>query len=145
MADQCLMCGLVNDTGSRYRYYEDDDVVAVLDPEPVVIGHTLLIPRAHVDSIEGFGTGDRRAIARVVHWLAPALERALAADETVVEYAFSSDDEVPVEHVHAHLLPLVTDEVHGPFKELVGDPLRPEQVDFEAVREAIDDELAALN
>lgn len=43
----CIFCKIVNGEIPSYKIYEDDDVLAFLDINPVSVGHTLVIPKKH--------------------------------------------------------------------------------------------------
>ena len=51
MPDDCIFCSIVaGDIPSR-RVYEDDTAIAFLDLGPWSRGHTLVVPRQHVDDL----------------------------------------------------------------------------------------------
>ncbi|USS91985.1 HIT family protein [Fructobacillus americanaquae] len=89
-----------------YKVYEDDDLLAFLDISQVTPGHTLLIPKKHVDDI--FAYDD--VIAQKVLLKLPALARAIkAADKTITGINISSNNGPSagqtVIHSHWHLIP----------------------------------------
>ena len=44
----CIFCKIINGEIPAYKIYEDEDVLAFLDINPVSVGHTLIIPKKHV-------------------------------------------------------------------------------------------------
>ncbi|MBP5694954.1 MAG: HIT domain-containing protein [Bacilli bacterium] len=46
----CIFCKLANKIIPSTMLYEDDDVVAFLDVNPVSYGHTLVVTKAHYDN-----------------------------------------------------------------------------------------------
>ena len=50
MAD-CLFCRIVSGELPATIVYEDDNSVAFLDHRPLFPGHTLLVPREHVETL----------------------------------------------------------------------------------------------
>ncbi len=48
----CDFCKIANKEMKAHIVYENDNVIAVLDYEPIHEGHTLILPKIHVDSIE---------------------------------------------------------------------------------------------
>ena len=49
----CVFCKIIKGEIPSYKIYEDDDVLAFLDINPVSPGHTLIIPKKHIlDLIE---------------------------------------------------------------------------------------------
>ena len=49
--DACVFCKIINKTLPASIVYEDADHVAFLDARPLFEGHTLLVPRAHVETL----------------------------------------------------------------------------------------------
>lgn len=50
-ADKCVFCQIVKDQIDGYKVYEDDKSAAFLDLNPISKGHTLVIPKKHVENI----------------------------------------------------------------------------------------------
>ena len=44
----CIFCKIVNGDIPSYKLYEDNDILAFLDINPVSAGHTLIIPKKHI-------------------------------------------------------------------------------------------------
>lgn len=51
MSDECIFCQIIEGEMPSHQIYEDDKVVAFLDVNPVSKGHTLVVPKEHVDDI----------------------------------------------------------------------------------------------
>lgn len=49
--NDCLFCKVVAGTWPAVKVWESDKLLAFLDSRPVHSGHTLIIPKVHVDSI----------------------------------------------------------------------------------------------
>lgn len=43
----CIFCKIADGVIPSYKIYEDDDVLAFLDVNPVTYGHTLVISKEH--------------------------------------------------------------------------------------------------
>lgn len=52
MNDECVFCGIIEDEIPSHKIYEDEEMVAILDANPVSKGHTLVIPKKHVETID---------------------------------------------------------------------------------------------
>lgn len=94
-----------------YKVYEDDDVLAFLDISQVTPGHTLLVPKAHVDDI--FSYDDE--IARKVLLKLPILARAIKASNPAItginiQSNNGSSAGQTVIHSHWHLIPRFDDD-----------------------------------
>ena len=47
----CIFCKIINGKIPSYTIYEDKNVKAFLDISPVANGHTLIIPKKHVENL----------------------------------------------------------------------------------------------
>ena len=47
----CIFCKLISKEIPCYKIYEDKDIYAFLDISPVNIGHTLVIPKKHYNTL----------------------------------------------------------------------------------------------
>lgn len=48
----CVFCQIINKQSPAHIVYEDDQVIAFLDIDPVNEGHVLIVPKLHVDSLD---------------------------------------------------------------------------------------------
>ena len=105
MDDDCPFCGIVNGDIPSRTVYEDEDVQAFLDANPLTRGHTLVIPKRHHTRVADLPTEDRNAVFRTLGRLSPAVEAAVDADGVTVGMndGAAAGQEVP--HVHGHLVP----------------------------------------
>jgi histidine triad (HIT) family protein len=109
--------------------YEDDDVVAFLDANPLAPGHTLVIPRDHYETLSDLPDDDGAAVFDALHRLTPAVEDAVDADASNVAFnnGEAAGQEVP--HVHGHVIPRFEDDGGNPIHAIVGS--RPDLSDDE--------------
>ena len=47
----CVFCKIIDGTIPSYKVYEDDYVLAILDISQATYGHTLVLPKNHVENI----------------------------------------------------------------------------------------------
>lgn len=52
MADQCVLCRIVDGTVPAKKIYEDDEVIAILDFNGANPGHSFVIPKQHIPILE---------------------------------------------------------------------------------------------
>ncbi len=52
MAEQCIICDIINGTIPAKRIYEDDAVLAILDFNGANLGHTFVMPKEHIPILE---------------------------------------------------------------------------------------------
>lgn len=82
---------------------EDDRFIAFLDIMPLVLGHTLVVPKKEVDYIFDIEDGDLQAIQLFAKKVAAAVRQAVPCKRIGVAVIGL---EVP--HAHVHLVPMNT-------------------------------------
>ena len=99
----CTFCQIVTGELDAHLVYDDDSFVAFLDLRPVFPGHTLLIPRAHHETLPDL-PGDLVApFFTVAQRLAVAVPEAMDAIGTFVAINNVVSQSVP--HLHVHVVP----------------------------------------
>lgn len=84
-----------------YKVAEDDKNIAILDIEPIVEGHVLVIPKNEVDKIYELPQEDYISLLLFAKKVAQALEKSIPCVRVGYEVVG-----LDVHHVHIHLLPL---------------------------------------
>ncbi len=82
---------------------EDDRFIAFLDIMPLVVGHTLVVPKKEVDYIFDIEDGDLQAMQLFAKKVAAAVRQAVPCKRIGVAVIGL---EVP--HAHVHLVPMNT-------------------------------------
>ena len=119
MRTDCLFCRIAAGEIPAAKIFENDDVVAFLDINPVNLGHVLIIPRVHYATLSDLPDPLAAALARQV----PRLSRAImAATEAPGIHLIVNNGAVAgqtIDHVHWHLIPrFEEDSVHWPWPHL---------------------------
>ncbi len=105
MSDDCIFCRIVAGELPCTRVYEDADVLAFLDIGPIIKGHTLVIPKAHHESIVDTPPELLRKAITVVRAIAGAEMAGLKADGVNVTQANGRSAGQVVPHLHFHVIP----------------------------------------
>ena len=104
MAEDCIFCKIVaGDIPSR-RVYEDDTAIAFLDLGPWSRGHTLVVPRRHVDDLLT-DPPQLSVIGPAVDATARLLVEKLNADGLNLMSSARAVAGQEVFHLHLHLIP----------------------------------------
>ena len=103
MADECLFCRIVSGELPATVVYEDDNVVAFLDHRPLFPGHTLLVPRQHVETLGELPTKLVAPYFEAAQLLSLAVESAMDAEGSFVAMNNRVSQSVP--HLHVHIVP----------------------------------------
>jgi histidine triad (HIT) family protein len=92
-----------------HKIYEDDHVLSFLDIMPIARGHTLVIPKREVATLDQLSDEASAAIGRVL----PRISRAvLAATGAKAFNVLQNNGELAhqaVHHVHFHIIPKYDD------------------------------------
>ncbi len=113
----CIFCKIIKKEIPADIIYEDKDVLAFLDINPYVIGHTLIIPKKHSKWIWDMNLKEYKTLMEKVYFLADILRKAF--NTKWVEEVIAG---IGVKHTHVHLLPRKMNDGLG---ELPKEPLNP--------------------
>jgi len=102
MAD-CLFCGIVAGSVPAFSVHSSDDGVAFLDVRPVFKGHTLVVPRDHIEVLGDLPASLLPGFFALVQQVTGAVERALGAGGSFVATNNRVSQSVP--HLHVHVVP----------------------------------------
>lgn len=110
---ECIFCRIVAGTIPAATVLSTDSAVAFLDINPLADGHTLLIPRRHVTTLDAMPPDDLKGLVGDL----PALVRAvMAASGATGCNVLQNNGRVAgqvVQHVHFHIIPRVADDRLG--------------------------------
>ncbi len=139
--DDCIFCSIVAGDIPSHTVYEDDEVLAFLDVNPLAPGHTLVIPRGHYPTFGDAPNTSLSAVFDTIGALTPAVERAVAADASNVGFnnGPASGQEVP--HLHGHIIPRFEGDGGRPLHAVGGRPPDLADDEFEEIATSIADEL----
>ncbi|MFY1688028.1 HIT family protein [Plantactinospora sp. WMMB782] len=116
MASQsdCPFCEIVGreDPDAR-EVFRDDNVVAFFPTEPATLGHTLLVPRSHIEDIWTLDDRTATNLASATLMLANAIRRAIKPDGLNVIQSNGEAATQTVPHLHIHLVPRWRDDRFG--------------------------------
>ena len=103
MEDNCLFCRIVSGELPATIVYEDEDSLAFLDHRPLFPGHTLLIPREHVETLGDLSPKLLAPYFEAAQLLSRAVESAMDVEGTFVAMNNRVSQSVP--HLHVHVVP----------------------------------------
>jgi superfamily II DNA or RNA helicase/diadenosine tetraphosphate (Ap4A) HIT family hydrolase len=106
----CHLC----DISPERVFWHDDDVVAIMDPDPASPGHALVILRRHVATIFEATPAERAALWRAVEQVKGWLDACLSPDGyNVAVDAGAAAGQAPM-HAHVHVIPRYEGDTDGP-------------------------------
>ena len=105
MQSNCSFCDLIRGAGEVSMCFEDSDVVAFMDIQPVNAGHVLVVPRLHVRDIFELDDATGAALMATVTRVARAVRGAFAPDGINIMQSNGEAAGQEVFHLHMHVLP----------------------------------------
>ncbi len=101
--DKCLFCRIVSGEIPATVVYVDPNAIAVLDHRPLFLGHTLLVPRDHVETLVELPSKLVGPLFTAAQSLAQAVPHAMKAEGSFVAMNNRVSQSVP--HLHIHIVP----------------------------------------
>jgi len=110
--DDCRFCAIVDGERDAHVLYDGEDALAFLDANPATDGHTLVVPKVHVQDLLLADGATAAAVAETAQAVAVAMDRTLDSNGFSVFHT-TGGLVGHVEHAHLHLLPRsADDDVH---------------------------------
>jgi diadenosine tetraphosphate (Ap4A) HIT family hydrolase len=105
-AELCPFCRISNGDDPTARIvYEDADTVAFFPTRPATRGHTLVVPRRHVEDVMGLTAADAEAVTRTVLVIARGIRNTLHPNGLNIIQSNGAAATQTVDHVHVHVVP----------------------------------------
>ena len=104
MADNCIFCKIIRGEIPSRKVYEDDDVLAFHDINPVAAVHFMVIPKEHVPSMAELTDAHQRVMGKIM-MLAPRLAQEQGCSKgfrTVINTGEHGRQDVY--HLHVHII-----------------------------------------
>jgi histidine triad (HIT) family protein len=103
MAGSCAFCPIVEGAAAANLVVDEPEVIAFLDVRPLFPGHTLVVPRRHVETLVDLPAELLNPLFGVVRILAAVVEATLDAAGSFVAINNRVSQSVP--HLHVHVVP----------------------------------------
>jgi histidine triad (HIT) family protein len=131
----CIFCQIVAGDADATLLYEDDTLIVFLDINPVTPGHTLVVPRAHMQALSDVDPRTGAHMFNIAQRMAKALRASgLRCDGVNLFYFDGEAANQTVFHAHLHVIP----RFHGDGFRLTADmQTQPPRPELEATGERI--------
>lgn len=103
LMSDCLFCRIAAGSQPATIVFEDDRTLAFLDHRPLFPGHSLLIPKQHIETLNDLSAELIGPYFSNVQLLSRAIQEAMHAEGTFIAMNNRVSQSVP--HVHAHIVP----------------------------------------
>ena len=103
--EDCLFCKIVKGEIPSTKVYEDEEILAFKDINPVAPVHILVIPKKHISSLNEIETEDQMLIGKIF-----AVIKKIAEEQGIAENGYrviancGEDGGQEVKHLHFHIL-----------------------------------------
>lgn len=104
MEKDCVFCKIASKEILSYAVYEDKNVLAFLDINPLSEGHALVIPKEHFESIHDIDEKILRDVILAAKKIALKMKEVLNADANILN-ASGKNAEQDIFHFHIHVVP----------------------------------------
>jgi len=101
----CIFCRIVAGEIPAEVVARGDAYLAFLDVTPLADGHVMVVPVAHVATIEELAPSDADALFRAVRDLAGPVRAAVGAAGTTIGVNNGAATGQTIPHVHVHIVP----------------------------------------
>ena len=102
MAD-CIFCKIAKREIPSDVVYEDESTLAFLDISPASLGHTLVIPKAHAETLEKLNEKDLKSLIITVQKISKAISK-ISEGYNVLQNNKEVAGQI-VHHAHFHIIP----------------------------------------
>jgi len=137
MSRSCNFCNIASREDPASIVYEDNRVLAFMDLHPANVGHTLVVPREHWETIYDIPEKVLADLFAVVKRVSVAVKRAVGAEGISILQFNEGAAGQSVRHFHVHVIPRFKGDTISKF---VGAMLGP--VGFEKAERQNLDEIA---
>ncbi len=101
----CVFCKIIDGKIPAYKIYEDNDVLAFLDVNPVTYGHTLVVPKDHYVSFLSTPKDIMNKVMNVAQRIGQVqMEQLGAKGVNILINCYEAAGQV-VKHFHVHVIP----------------------------------------
>src|SRR6185295_4701905 len=102
--DNCVFCKIIRGQIPSRKVYEDDDVLAFHDINPVAQVHFMLIPKEHVESLEQGQDRNQMVLGKMLVWASRLAHEQGSPDGFRMVINTGRVARQDVYHVHMHVL-----------------------------------------
>ena len=122
--EECIFCKIIKGEIPCFKIYEDDNTLAFADINPVSQGHTLVIPKRHVQDLWEISDEDLSAVHCASKKTIQAIKEVLEPTGVACIQLNGRGVNQVVMHYHLHLVPRAYDSPELPltaWKLIQGD------------------------
>ncbi len=103
--EDCIFCKIAKGEIPSSKVYEDEDILAFKDINPVTPVHILVIPKKHIESLNNVEPEDEKLLGKIILTI-----KNIAKEQEISEKGYrvvnncGEDGGQEVKHLHFHIL-----------------------------------------
>lgn len=121
MKDDCLFCKIIRKEVPGLIIHEDDEFLVFLDAFPDRDGHTLVIPKKHIEDIHKIDNDCLIKLMEMGKKYSKVLMDKL--DKKSMTFLMNYGDDQAIKHIHLHLIPEHSKGIKSTPREVIFDKL----------------------
>ena len=103
--EECIFCKIIKGEIPSNKVYEDEDILAFKDINPVTPVHILVIPKKHIESLNDIEAKDEKLLGKIFLTIKKIVkEQGIAEKGYRVVNNCGEDGGQEVKHLHFHIL-----------------------------------------
>ena len=102
---ECIFCNIAAGKSEAEILFEDENIAAFLDIQPINYGHTLVVPKKHYDNFLTVPKDELEKLINATQFIAGAVKRSMNADGFNVISNNGDSAGQTVYHFHFHIIP----------------------------------------
>ena len=122
MSDECIFCKIIKGEVPNHTVYEDGDVLAFLDIFPHAKGHTVVIPKKHIERIEELDANSAGALLPAIKKATKKIDEVLRPDGYNIGWNDGKAAGQVVPHLHIHIMPRWENDGGGSMHSIINQP-----------------------
>lgn len=103
--ESCLFCKIIKKEISAEIVYEDDAALGVLDIHPRAPGHTMVMPKKHMNSVLDLEVEDCAPLMLAVRNVTAMVKKAMNPDGFIIGINHGRMAGQEIDHLHIHIIP----------------------------------------
>ena len=138
--EDCIFCKIIKGEIPSFKVYEDENVFAFEDINPIAEGHTLVIPKKHARDLWEIDEESLTSVQLASKKIISAINRALKPSGVAAIQLNGESVGQSVLHYHLHLIPRMPGNPRLPISgwEMVPGDMDKIKETAEKIRDAID-------
>lgn len=100
----CIFCKIAHGEIPSNKVYEDDDMLAFYDINPMAKVHVLVIPKAHIENVDAVNADNAAVVAKIFAKIGDIAKIAGITNGYRVISNCGADAKQSVMHLHFHIL-----------------------------------------